>query len=225
LSLVAERELSEARDQNPLTRLPGNLRVAEVIAQRMAETSRGRAFIYFDFDDFKPFNDRYGFRLGDRVIQLFADILKSIFGRSASFVGHLGGDDFFVFSYAGSVAEALAPVSEASERFQHEAASFYSPEDRDRGWILGRGRSGEERRMPLIGVSAAVVFSSEGAGLDAESLSDLFAALKKEAKLSISHSAYHVLERSFDERLKNSIAARTASPAFAVFAPVLRSST
>jgi len=140
LSVVAERELAEARDQNPLTRLPGNLRVAEVIAQRMADASRGRAFVYFDFDNFKPFNDRYGFRLGDRVIQLFADILRSAFGREGRFIGHLGGDDFFAFAYEGSLEEAAAPVRETVERFRHEASSFYSPEDRERGWILGRDR-------------------------------------------------------------------------------------
>jgi diguanylate cyclase (GGDEF)-like protein len=225
LSLVAERELSEARDQNPLTRLPGNLRVAEVIAQRMAETAGGRAFTYFDFDDFKPFNDRYGFRLGDRVIQLFADILRSVFARANSFVGHLGGDDFFAFSYAGSIADALAPVTEASERFRHEAASFYSPEDRERGWIVGRGRSGEERRMPLIGVSAAVVLMAEGASIDAESLSDVFASLKKEAKLSASRTAHQVLEKQDGESPEKAVPARTVGPAFAVFAPALRSST
>jgi diguanylate cyclase (GGDEF)-like protein len=225
LSLVAERELSEARDQNPLTRLPGNLRVAEVISERMAETSRGRAFTYFDFDDFKPFNDRYGFRLGDRVIQLFADILRSVFSRSASFVGHLGGDDFFAFGYAGSVAEALAPVTEASERFRHEAASFYSAEDRERGWIFGRGRSGEERKMPLIGVSAAVVFAAEGVSIDAESLSDIFASLKKEAKLSASRTAHNVLEAPAGENSRQAPSSRTAGPAFAVFAPSLRSSS
>lgn len=225
LSLVAERELSEARDQNPLTRLPGNLRVAEVISERMAETSRGRAFIYFDFDDFKPFNDRYGFRLGDRVIQLFADILRSVFSRSASFVGHLGGDDFFAFGYAVSVAEALAPVTEASERFRHEAASFYSAEDRERGWILGRGRSGEERKMPLIGVSAAVVFAAEDVSIDAESLSDIFASLKKEAKLSASRTAHNVLEAPAGEGSRQAPSSRTAGPAFAVFAPSLRSSS
>ena len=209
LSLVAERELTEARDQNPLTRLPGNLRVAEVIAQRMAETSRARVFTYFDFDDFKPFNDHYGFRLGDRVIQLFADILRSVFGRSASFVGHLGGDDFFAFDYAESIGLALGPVNEASERFRREAASFYTPEDRNRGWILGRDRSGIEREMPLIGVSAAVVLSAEGFSLDAESLSDIFASLKKEAKLSRSHIAYRVLEGPNEECDGRSIAAKS----------------
>jgi diguanylate cyclase (GGDEF)-like protein len=223
LTLVAERELSEARDQNPLTRLPGNLRVAEVIAQRMAETAGGRAFTYFDFDDFKPFNDRYGFRLGDRVIQLFADILRSVFKRASAFVGHLGGDDFFAFSSAATVEEALAPVVEAAERFRHEAASFYSAEDRDRGWILGRDRSGEERRMPLIGVSAAVAFAREGSCLDAEALSDLFAALKKEAKLASSHTACRVIEASGFERDRGPGSNSIPGPAFAVFAPALRS--
>jgi diguanylate cyclase (GGDEF)-like protein len=223
LTLVAERELSEARDQNPLTRLPGNLRVAEVIAQRMAETAKGRAFTYFDFDDFKPFNDRYGFRLGDRVIQLFADILRSVFQRADAFVGHLGGDDFFAFSYAASAEEALAPVVEASGRFRHEAVSFYSAEDRDRGWILGRDRSGEERRMPLIGVSAAVVRVGAGASLDAESLSDLFAALKKEAKLSPAHTASRSIEPPAGDRGCKGGGHRSSGPAFAVFAPALRS--
>jgi GGDEF domain-containing protein len=164
-----------------------------VIAQRLAEAARGRAFTYFDFDDFKPFNDRYGFRLGDRMIQLFADILRTTFIRSEAFVGHLGGDDFFSYSFAASLEDALLPVAEASARFRRDAVSFYSAEDRDRGWILGFDRSGAERRMPLIGVSAAVVFAPEGESFEPESLSDLFAELKKEAKLSESRLAFLAL--------------------------------
>jgi diguanylate cyclase (GGDEF)-like protein len=233
LALVAERELAEARDQNPLTRLPGNLRVAEVISQRMAEGERGRAFVYFDFDDFKPFNDRYGFRLGDRMIQLFADILRSTFGKAGCFVGHLGGDDFFAFSFAESIDGILSPVREASDRFRREASSFYSAEDRDRGWILGRDRSGIERRMPLIGVSAAVVLVERGSDLEPESLSDLLAALKKEAKGSPSHCA-HMVESAgaaggaggggaLPRRAASTESGR--GPAFAVFAPALLAST
>ena len=199
LSLVAERDVAEARDQNPLTRLPGNLRVAELIAQRAAELERSRAFIYFDFDDFKPFNDRYGFRLGDRVIQLFADILRSVFGQPDCFVGHLGGDDFFASSYATSIDEALGLAGEASARFGREASSFYSVEDRERGWILGRDRAGEERRMPTMGLSFAIVLAAPGAQPDAESLSDIFAVLKKRAKTSSSHAAYRVLGAQGEE--------------------------
>ena len=191
----------------------------------MSESSRGRAFTYFDFDDFKPFNDRYGFRLGDRVIQLFADILRAVFGSSTSFVGHLGGDDFFAFGYTSTLPEALGPVAEASERFRHQAASFYTAEDRERGWILGRGRSGEERRMPLIGVSAALVFAAVGASLEAEALSDVFALLKKEAKSSASHCAYRILEGTNSNSPDAPAHLKSAGPAFAVFAPALRSAT
>jgi diguanylate cyclase (GGDEF)-like protein len=193
LSLMAEREVSEARDQNPLTRLPGNLRVAEEIARKAFEASRGRAFVYFDFDNFKPFNDRYGFRLGDRVIQLFAGILRSAFGRHGCFIGHLGGDDFFAFAYADTLAAVLAQVGEACGRFHSEASSFYSAEDRERGYILGRDRSGAEQRLPLIGVSAAVVVAEKGARLGTEELSDIFAILKKEAKASAGHEAHRVV--------------------------------
>jgi diguanylate cyclase (GGDEF)-like protein len=214
LSLVAEQELAEARDQNPLTRLPGNLRVAEVIALRMADASKGRAFVYFDFDDFKPFNDRYGFRLGDRVIQLFADILRSAFGREGRFVGHLGGDDFFAFAYAASLDAAMAPVREAVDRFRREASSFYTAEDRERGWIPGRDRFDVERRMPLIGASAAVAFVAAGSSLEAEALSDLLAALKKEAKSSESHTASRVVETAAAQY-------GGSGPAFTVFMPSL----
>jgi len=219
LSLVAERELAEARDQNPLTRLPGNLRVAEVISQRMGDVARGRAFVYFDFDNFKPFNDRYGFRLGDRVIQLFADILRSIFGREGCFVGHLGGDDFFAFAYEYTIEEAMIPVRKAVDRFRREASSFYSAEDRERGWILGRDRSEVERRMPLIGVSAAIVFVEADSGIEPESLSDLLASLKKEAKASESHTASKIVETAAED------SSRGKGPAFAVFVPALISSS
>jgi len=224
LSRVAERELAEARDQNPLTRLPGNLRVAEIIAERMADLSRARAFVYFDFDDFKPFNDRYGFRLGDRVIQLFADILRSSFTRSGCFVGHLGGDDFFAFSYASSIEAAMESVCEASERFRREAVSFYTAEDRDRGWILGKDRSGAERRMNLIGVSAAVVLVAAGASIDSEPLSDLLASLKREAKLSESHNAYKIVQGTPLGSAFGQGERAGQGPAFAVFAPALLSS-
>lgn len=199
LSLVAERDVAEARDQNPLTRLPGNLRVAQLIATRAEETELSRAFLYFDFDDFKPFNDRYGFRLGDRVIQLFADILRSIFAGPGDFVGHLGGDDFFASCYASSIEASLGLAREASERFRHEAASFYSVEDRERGWILGRDRSGKERRMPIMGLSAAVLLAPVGSHMDAEALSDIFASLKKTAKSSVSHISCHILETAAKE--------------------------
>jgi GGDEF domain-containing protein len=163
--------------------------VAEVIAQRAADAGRCRAFVYFDFDNFKPFNDRYGFRNGDRVIMLFADIVKTLATAPRDFIGHLGGDDFFACIEAKSLSSALVPLREAAARFAREATSFYASEDRDRGWILGKDRCGVEQRFELLGVSLAVVFLSPGGMLDAEGLSDLLARLKREAKVAPEHIA------------------------------------
>lgn len=182
LALVAERELAEARDQNPLTRLPGNLRIAETCAELLGSGEEA-LFAYFDFDSFKPFNDRYGFRNGDRVIMLFADILRAE-ALPGGFVGHLGGDDFFAAYSGPASAEALAALRRAAARFAQEASSFYEAEDRDRGWILGKDREGLERRIPLITVSLAAIRLGPGTPMDQEELAERFARLKKDAKAS-----------------------------------------
>ena len=206
LSLVAERELVEARDQNPLTHLPGNLRVAAVCAERLLDPGKGVAFAYFDFDNFKPFNDRYGFRNGDRVIMLFADILRSRVRSQRDFVGHLGGDDFFACIEANSPREALSWLLEASERFAREASSFYAPEDRERGWILGKDRDGTERRMQLLTASLAVVYLEGQSELEAEGLSDLLAELKHEAKSSTIKCALRVVRPGWQAASPSAIA-------------------
>jgi EAL domain-containing protein (putative c-di-GMP-specific phosphodiesterase class I)/GGDEF domain-containing protein/CBS domain-containing protein len=192
LSLVAERELAEARDQNPLSRLPGNLRIGEICAQKLNEPGEGTAYAYFDFDNFKPFNDLYGFRNGDRVIMLFADILKALAWDGRTFVGHLGGDDFFACLDATDLGASLDGLRTAAIQFAREAESFYSPEDRDRGWILGKDRAGKQRRMPLLTVSLAVVVQLPGADLNAESLAEVLAGLKREAKLAPDHLAARI---------------------------------
>lgn len=189
LGIVAALELTEARDQNPLSRLPGNLRINEVCAERLADPGPGVAFAYFDFDNFKPYNDRYGFRSGDRIIMLFADILRSVFNRPGDFIGHLGGDDFFASTAGISLEAALGTALPAIERFAREAKSFYSPEDRERGWLMGETREGDMRKMGLLTASLAMVHLEPGAALDAEELSELLAVLKKEAKASSSHLA------------------------------------
>jgi len=207
LSLVAERELVEARDQNPLTRLPGNLKIASVCAERLTSPGKGVAFAYFDLDNFKPFNDRYGFRNGDRVIMLFADILRSRFNSPHDFVGHLGGDDFFACLERDSQRAAISELTEVATRFARQVTSFYSVEDRKRGWILGADRNGEERRFDLLTVSLAVVFMEPGGDLDAEGLSDSLAVLKKEAKAS----ALKLAVRSCTANAGQSILPRTKS--------------
>jgi len=91
LDIVNEKNIVDAKDQNPLTGLSGNRIINEFVANAM-ESKEKVMMAYFDFDNFKPFNDYYGFRKGDRAITLFADILKSSVGFDECLIGHVGGD-------------------------------------------------------------------------------------------------------------------------------------
>ena len=89
-----EKNIAIARDQNPLTKLPGNSLISTYIAELLCHSSHDYVYVYFDFDNFKPFNDTYGFRVGDRAILLFADLLKSC-ANGGAFVAHIGAMIFF----------------------------------------------------------------------------------------------------------------------------------
>ncbi len=190
LAILNERNLATARELNPLSYLPGNT----LINRYMAGVINGRDnyyyFVYFDFDNFKPFNDRFGFRQGDRVILLFAEILKKKFNGEEFFVGHVGGDDFFVGIRRDTPCmehQAMA-VREVMEAFNAAAASFYSPEDFERGGYMSRDREGKERRFPLLTVSAAIVEIPAGARLlTHEEIAPRLARLKNAAKNRADH--------------------------------------
>ena len=194
LRILNEKELVDAREQNPLTRLPGNLRIAEYIASPTVDAGN-RVFVYFDFDNFKPFNDAYGFRKGDLVILLFADILRDAALRFGAFVGHVGGDDFFAGFSIGTgkgphTAEVVAIVKDMVARFAENARSFYSAADRAAGGITMQNREGVERSYPCITVSAAVLEIPPTASLlTAEELVAMIAHLKTDAKNSPDHIA------------------------------------
>ena len=120
-----ERMVTMARDQNPLTKLPGNIMVANYMADAIESSDRPQAFVHFDFDYFKPFNDRFGFRQGDRAITMFADLMRSRLAASAVFLGHIGGDDFFLGAQGDAVAPVLAAMPAFIAQFASDMASFY----------------------------------------------------------------------------------------------------
>jgi diguanylate cyclase (GGDEF)-like protein len=191
VNAMHERDVAMARDQNPLTGLPGNNRVGEYIRDALADEHRGFAFVYFDFDGFKAFNDAYGFRRGDRAIQLFADILRSGSQGTRDFVGHVGGDDFFVgIEIERYGFDALVTrVWELMERFRFDSTSLLSD--------LTAGESGRSARsvraaslVPALSVSAAVVHVPAGrSGDSTDGLGALIATLKSSAKRSPTHIA------------------------------------
>ncbi len=183
LKMIHEKNLITARDQNPLTQLPGNNRIREWISKAMSKKEESFSLVYFDFDNFKPFNDTYGFRDGDRAILIFADILRKNLDDAQNFVGHIGGDDFFV-AFPGTDFElTLEQTQKLRHQFSFEVASLYNPTDREKGYIQAKSRQGELTKFPLLSVSASILqVKTKNDSIRQEELSSVIASLKKEAK-------------------------------------------
>jgi diguanylate cyclase (GGDEF)-like protein len=183
LRLASEREVSDAREQNPLTHLPGNLSINRHI-MGLLEEGRAATLAFMDFDNFKAFNDAYGFTAGDRSLQIFADLLRRIARERKAFVGHVGGDDFFV-SLQGEASETEQHVQDLCARFARDVESLYSSTDRAAGGIRARDRFGTERFFPLLRVSAGVLHVPVNRQhLTIEMVEQQLAALKAASKIA-----------------------------------------
>jgi diguanylate cyclase (GGDEF)-like protein len=148
------------RSLSPLTGLPGNNRIEQEIASRM-ERGKAVAVAYADLDNFKSYNDRYGFLRGDEVISLFAQVLRRAAQGAAGpdgFVGHIGGDDFVVL-FPPEAAELFA--TQVIGDFDHRIPTLYDPEDAGAGSIELEDRQGQLRRFPIVSVSLGIASSAQ----------------------------------------------------------------
>jgi diguanylate cyclase (GGDEF)-like protein len=183
LRLLGDRNIARARGQNPLTQLPGNIAISEHIAAALDNLSCSKVFAYFDFNHFKQFNDKFGFRLGDRAITMFAELLRQNLAGRQAFLGHVGGDDFF----AGWDIRPGDDVTEIArgivDQFNTNALVFYPPETQEAGHVGGFDRSGIYREFPLLSVSCGVLaVRPEQKSVSLDQVSTQLAALKKSAK-------------------------------------------
>lgn len=196
LNTLNEKNLAYARDMNPLTKLPGNNLINSYLNKAFKDEDQSYIFVYFDFDNFKPFNDRFGFRQGDRAITLFADILKEQMQDKTAFTGHIGGDDFFCGASCSKdtydcCLNIVSNIKNIIKIFTETAASFYDGKEVDEGKYTARDRNGAMRDFPLLTVSAAIIRVPEGKRTsNSDELSNILASLKKEAKVSKSKTAY-----------------------------------
>lgn len=188
LKMINEKNLSIARNQNPLTKLPGNTLIHEYFSQALADTASFYFFIYFDFDNFKSFNDTYGFRNGDRLILLFSDLLKGASHQRQRFAGHVGGDDFFLGIRNGDRDRVEEEMRLLGETFRKSAESFYDRDAIANGYITAKNRHGIESQIPLVTVSIAVLElpGSIERFYSIEQVGSIIAQLKKEAKKTVS---------------------------------------
>ncbi|CAA7615847.1 GGDEF domain-containing protein [Magnetospirillum sp. SS-4] len=190
LRVINEKNLAAARDQNPLSRLPGNTVILEWVSRALEAAEQAYSMVYFDFDNFKPFNDKYGFRLGDRAILLFAESLSRATNRVGGFAGHIGGDDFFAGFRTTDTEAVMTICRDLVEGFGRDVESFYDDETRQRGHIAGKDRLGNPATFPLMTVSAVVVHLPAGRrSRTIDEISRLISSMKTVAKTSPDHMA------------------------------------
>jgi len=173
---------------NPLTGLPGNTEIQSEINYRIA---KGMIFsvLYLDVDNFKAYNDAYGFSHGDRAIKLIGDILidnVKAFGSRTDFIGHIGGDDFVVIT-APECADVLC--ENIIKDFDERVPELYTDADKTAGFISTTNRKGDITRYPIMTLSIAVVSNEHRVLQNHLQVGEIAAELKKKVK-SITGSAY-----------------------------------
>jgi diguanylate cyclase (GGDEF)-like protein len=175
------KRIDRNRWANPLTGLQGNLELQAEINHRIAK-KQTFCVIYADLDNFKAYNDVYGFFSGDTAIRLTAHIIWNsvhLKGTNRDFIGHVGGDDFVVIS-APECADAIC--ENIIRDFSEKILELYSQEDREKGYILTTDRQGQVRKYPIMSISIGVV-SNEHRELDNHiQVAEVSAELEKKAK-------------------------------------------
>ncbi|MEX2556851.1 MAG: response regulator [Actinomycetota bacterium] len=173
------RRTKEMRALSPLTGLPGNLAIEDEIRHRFA-SGEAIAVCYADLDNFKAYNDHYGFLRGDRAIAYTAEVLREVAESSPhAFVGHVGGDDFVIVVPAD---EAESVCQKTIELFDRGAGGLYDPADAGEGFIEVQDRQGEAIRYPLLTISLGVGSSGDGGFDDYRQLVDAATEMKSVAK-------------------------------------------
>jgi len=156
------RRSQQMRDLSPLTGLPGNFRITSELEQRV-EREKDFAIIHADLDNFKAYNDHYGFLRGDSVIKFTARILNeaaSATGEEDAFVGHVGGDDFVAVLNAHN-AQPFCDYIVAN--FDDGILDFYDTADALQGYIEVTDRRGERHAFPICSLSMGVATSTRKA--------------------------------------------------------------
>ena len=182
VEMLLERT-EEGYGPSPSTRLPGNISIEKAITGRIRK-KRPFAVCYCDLDNFKSYNDAYGFFKGDKVIKLTAQIIMETIkelGNNDDFMGHIGGDDFILITTPDKVDPLSARIVEIFDKI---IPFYYDKEARERGCIEGLDRQGRQNRFPLISISIVVVDNMNRNIGHIGEVSDIAAKLKKLAKMT-----------------------------------------
>ena len=151
------RLLNSNRTVSPLTGLPGNVQIQSEIKRRL-DLGKKFAMLYADLDNFKAYNDTYGFSKGDEIIKFTARTLTKhvLEGKNheSNFVGHIGGDDFIAI-VEGEDYEKLC--QNIIVEFEANVENYFTKEDFTRGYMEVENRKGIMEQFPLTSLSIGVV--------------------------------------------------------------------
>ena len=182
LNAVTDNSMILARGANPLTGLPGNDFIQRQIAKMLSQAIHFDV-CYIDLDSFKPFNDRHGFEMGDRVIKAVGDIIGEVLKKweiqSIGFVGHIGGDDFIMITRPRN---SVAACEDLIGRFSRMLNRFHTEEECQQGFYMSCDRTGNSQQFGLLSLSIGIVSTEIHQINSFAEVSSIASDLKKRAK-------------------------------------------
>ena len=187
------RLLASNRTVSPLTGLPGNVQIHAELKKRLLRKETF-SVLYLDLDNFKAYNDVYGFLKGDQIIEFTAETIVNLVHSDElenTFVGHIGGDDF-VAIVPGTNCEKLCQNILAY--FDRHVGKFFTEEDLKNGYVEVENRKGIIEKFPLTSLSIGVVVADEGRFNNILEIGEVGAQVKHAAK-SVMGSSYAIYRR------------------------------
>lgn len=183
------------RRVSPLTGLPGNVQIQAEMKKRLM-IKEPFAVVYADLDNFKAYNDVYGFDAGDEIIKFTSKVLLENIHKiehSDNFVGHIGGDDFIAITGKTDYEKVC---KEMIAQFDREVTSFYDADDVERGYVEVANRRGIIEQFPLVSISIAIVEVDNNRFKSTLEIGEVAAQVKHKAK-TILGSTYVINRRKF----------------------------
>lgn len=182
------RLLAVNRTVSPLTALPGNVQIQTELKKRLLRKDPFQVF-YLDLDNFKAYNDVYGFLKGDEIIKLTARVITKnmhTLEEADVFVGHIGGDDFVAITDESVNYDKICQGIIAE--FDKEVIKYFNEEDIERGYIEVSNRKGVIEQFPLTSISIGVVVADKKRFSNILEIGEVGAQVKHMAKTAMGSS-------------------------------------
>ena len=199
---ITQLQITAARYANPLTQLPGNVPIDEHI-ERLLKSQVGFCVCYCDLDAFKPFNDIYGYRKGDEIIQVTGNLLARACDLERDFIGHIGGDDFIILFQS---TDWEIRCRQVLARFSDEIMPFFKPTHRDQKGYFSINRKGQRVFHSLVTLSIGAVVVRPGIFNSHHEISTIATSAKQQAKYMVGNSLF-IEKRHYHSRMEYKLAA------------------